>query len=291
MFVLCPVARAVVRAAEERKLRHPEEHDKVKYIVAHGVCSQLRNQNVVVGSRHYVEYDEGIDLDPLRKDIEEQAAMGRSLLYLAEGGKIAGLVAIEDPPRPEAAAVIRALREEGINRILMITGDDERTARAIAGRLGITEFRAQVLPTDKSDIVSELVSQGRHVLMVGDGINDAPALSAATVGVAMTDGTELAQGVANVLLTETSLSGLITAKRLGRRAMQRINSNYFYTMLFNSLFLAGGIFMILTPGISAFLHNMTTVLLSVRAMRRNLQEEDLALPAALATTEPAALEA
>ena len=276
-----PVARAVVRAAEERNLRHPEEHDKVQYIVAHGVCSQLNGMNVVVGSRHYVEYDEGIDLGPLKKDIEEQAAMGRSLLYLAEGGRIAGLVAIEDPPRPEAAAVIRALREEGVDRILMITGDDERTASAIAGRLGIGEYRAQVLPTDKSDVVAELVRDGRHVLMVGDGINDAPALSAATVGVAMTDGTELAQGVANVLLTETSLTGLITAKRLGRRAMQRINSNYFYTMLCNSLFLAGGIFMILTPALSAFLHNMTTVILSVRAMRRNLQDEDLALPQAI----------
>ena len=190
-------------------------------------------------------------------------------------------MAIEDPPRPEAAAVIRALREEGVDRILMITGDDERTASAIAGRLGIGEYRAQVLPTDKSDVVAELVREGRHVLMVGDGINDAPALSAATVGVAMTDGTELAQGVANVLLTETSLTGLITAKRLGRRAMQRINSNYFYTMLCNSLFLAGGIFMILTPALSAFLHNMTTVILSVRAMRRNLQDEDLALPQAI----------
>ena len=276
-----PVARAVVRAAEERNLRHPEEHDKVQYIVAHGVCSQLNGMNVVVGSRHYVEYDEGIDLGPLKSHIEEQAAMGRSLLYLAEGGKIAGLVAIEDPPRPEAVAVIRALREEGVDRILMITGDDERTASAIAGRLGIGEYRAQVLPTDKSDVVAELVREGRHVLMVGDGINDAPALSAATVGVAMTDGTELAQGVANVLLTDTSLTGLITAKRLGRRAMQRINSNYFYTMLCNSLFLAGGIFMILTPALSAFLHNMTTVILSVRAMRRNLQDEDLALPQGL----------
>ncbi|MDO5537327.1 MAG: heavy metal translocating P-type ATPase [Desulfovibrionaceae bacterium] len=267
-----PVARAVVRAAEERNLGHPEEHDKVQYIVAHGVCSELRGKKVVVGSRHYVENDEGIDLSPLADAIERETSMGRSLLYVGEGGVIAGLVSIEDPPRPEAAAVIQALRESGVERILMITGDDERTAKAIAARLGITEYRAQVLPTDKSDVVQSLLDEGRHVLMVGDGINDAPALSAATVGVAMTDGTDLAQGVANVLLTKSSLEGLITARTLGTRAMQRISSNYLYTMLFNSLFLAGGIFMILTPGISALLHNMTTVLLSVRAMKRNLPE-------------------
>lgn len=276
-----PVARAVVRAAEERQLGHPEEHDKVQYIVAHGVCSQLRDMNAVVGSRHYVEYDEGIDLAPLKDEIEKEAALGRSLLYLAEGGKIAGFVSIEDPPRPEAKAVIAQLRSQGVDRVLMITGDDERTAKAIASRLGITEYRAQVLPTDKSDVVQSLVDEGRKVMMIGDGINDAPALSAATVGVAMTDGTDLAQGVANVLLTEASLTGLITARNLGQGAMARISSNYLYTMAFNSLFLAGGIFMILSPGVSAFLHNMTTVLLSVRAMRRNLTEDDLAIPAAI----------
>lgn len=276
-----PVARAVVRAAEERNLGHPEEHDKVQYIVAHGVCSQLRDMNAVVGSRHYVEYDEGIDLAPLKDEIEKEASLGRSILYLAEGGKIAGLVSIEDPPRPEARAVIAQLRAQGVDRVLMITGDDERTARAIASRLGITEYRAQVLPTDKSDVVQSLIDEGRKVMMIGDGINDAPALSAATVGVAMTDGTDLAQGVANVLLTEASLTGLITARNLGHRAMGRIGSNYLYTMVFNSLFLAGGIFMILSPGVSAFLHNMTTVLLSVRAMRRNLTEDDLVIPAAI----------
>ncbi|MDO5537970.1 MAG: HAD-IC family P-type ATPase, partial [Desulfovibrionaceae bacterium] len=271
-----PVARAVVRAAEERQLGHPEEHDKVQYIVAHGVCSMLRGEKVVVGSRHYVENDEGIDLAPLHDAIERETSLGRSLLYVGSGGTIAGLVSIEDPPRPEAKAVIAALRECGVERILMITGDDERTAKAIAGRLGITEYRAQVLPTDKSDVVQSLIDEGRHVLMVGDGINDAPALSAATVGVAMTDSTDLAQGVANVLLTRNSLEGLITAKTLGTRAMQRISSNYLYTMVFNSLFLAGGIFMILTPGLSALLHNMTTVLLSVRAMRPNLPATEAA---------------
>ena len=275
-----PVARAVCRAAEARSLGHPEEHDKVQYIVAHGVCSMLRGEKVVVGSRHYVECDEGIDVSPLHEAIERETAQGRSLLFVAEGGRIAGLVSIEDPPRPEAVSVIAGLKKLGVDRILMITGDDERTAKAIAARLGITEYRAEVLPTDKSDVVQQLIDEGRHVLMVGDGINDAPALSAANVGVAMTDGTDLAQGVANVLLTESSLEGLLTAKMLGIRAMQRITSNYLYTMVFNSLFLAGGIFMILSPGLSALLHNMTTVILSVRAMKRNLPEsqEHDALP-------------
>ncbi len=267
-----PVARAVCRAAEKRSLGHPEEHDKVQYIVAHGVCSMLRGEKVVVGSRHYVECDEGIDVSPLHEAIEKETAQGRSLLFVGEGGKIAGLVSIEDPPRPEAVSVIAGLKKLGVDRILMITGDDERTAKAIAARLGITEYRAEVLPTDKSDVVQQLIDEGRHVLMVGDGINDAPALSAASVGVAMTDGTDLAQGVANVLLTESSLKGLVTAKLLGIRAMERITSNYLYTMVFNSLFLAGGIFMILSPGLSALLHNMTTVILSVRAMKRNLPE-------------------
>ena len=267
-----PVARAVCRAAEERGLGHPEEHDKVQYIVAHGVCSMLRGKKVVVGSRHYVECDEGIDLSPLQESIERETSLGRSLLFVGEGGKIAGLVSIEDPPRAEARAVISGLKELGVDRILMITGDDERTAKAIAARLGITEYRAQVLPTDKSDVVQQLIDEGRHVLMVGDGINDAPALSAASVGVAMTDGTDLAQGVANVLLTQSSLEGILTAKLLGLRAMERITSNYVYTMVFNSLFLAGGIFMILSPALSALLHNMTTVLLSLRAMKNNLPE-------------------
>ncbi len=273
-----PVARAVVRAAEERGLGHPEEHDTVQYIVAHGVCSLLRDRKVVVGSRHYVEHDEGIDLSPLAEAIEEQTALGRSLLFLGEGGRIAGLVAIEDPPRPEAVRVIGALRDAGIDRVLMITGDDERTARAIAGRLGITEYRAEVLPSDKSDIITGLMAEGRHVLMVGDGINDAPALSASTVGVAMTDGTDLAQGVANVLLTQSSLEGLITARLMGRRSMERIRSNFVLTMVCNSLFLLGGVTMLLSPGLSAFLHNMTTVLLSMRAMRPNLREGDLLPP-------------
>ena len=269
-----PVARAVVYAAEERELAHPEMHSDVQYVVAHGVCSLVDGEKVVVGSRHYIEEDEGIDLSPLAGPIADQTALGRSLLFVARGDRVAGLVAISDPPRPEARETIRALYSHGVDRVLMITGDDERTAKAIAGYLGIREYRAQVLPTDKSDIVAALEAEGRHVLMVGDGINDAPALSAASVGVAMSDGTDLAQGVANVLLTRPDLNGIVTAKILGTRSLGRIHQNFIATMALNSLFLAGGITMLLTPGMSALLHNMTTFLLALRAMRKNLRPDE-----------------
>ena len=167
--------------------------------------------------------------------------------------------------------MVQTLKETGVSRIVMMTGDDERTAKAVAERLGIAEFRAQVLPGDKADVVAGLEAEGRRVLMVGDGVNDAPALSAASVGVAMCDGTDLARGVANVLLTRPSLEGLVTARLLGTRVMARIQSNFVCTMLFNSLFLAGGVFQLLSPSASAFLHNMTTVALAARAMRRNLR--------------------
>ena len=241
-----PVARSVVRKAQQENIRHEEEHDEV---------------------RHYIENDEGIDVSPLEKEIVRQTSLGRSLLYLAEDGKIAGMLAIEDPLRPEAVEVIQELRGEGFKRILMLTGDDTRTAKAIAKRAGITEFRAQILPADKAQIVKELSDSGCRVLMVGDGINDAPALSASHVGVAMVDGTDLAQEVANVLLTRPDLHGIVTARRLSRATLNRIHRNFAITLIANSLFIAGGLFMILQPGLSALLHNLTTLGVSLYAMR------------------------
>ncbi|MCR4665973.1 MAG: heavy metal translocating P-type ATPase [Desulfovibrio sp.] len=271
-----PVARAVVKKAQEENLIHEEEHAQVEYIVAHGVASSLHGKKLLVGSRHYVESDENIDVSPLAKEIQEQAELGRSLLYMAEEGKLAGIVAIEDPLRDEAVDVIRKLRQEGFNRIVMLTGDDTRTANAIALRAGITEFKAEVLPTDKADVVKALTDEGCKVLMVGDGINDAPALSTAHVGVAMIDGTDLAREVANVLLTKPDLNGLISARRLARSTMRRIHTNFGATLILNSIFLAGGLFNILPAGTSAVLHNMTTLLISLNAMRPHLHP--LALP-------------
>ncbi len=269
-----PVARAVVRKAQEEGLQHEEEHAHVEYVVAHGVASTLYGQKVRVGSRHYIEHDEGVSVDPMREVLDAQTRLGRSLLYLAIDGRLAGIIAIEDPLRPEAAAVLRGLREAGVRRILMLTGDDRRTARAVAARLGIEEFRAEVLPTEKSDVIQELNAEGCKVLMVGDGINDAPALSASHVGVAMCDGADLAREVANVLLTRPSLEGLLTARRLGCGALSRIRGNFAAAMALNSLFLLGGLFMVLTPGVSALLHNLTTLGITLNAMRPHLPPDD-----------------
>ncbi|SDF52865.1 heavy metal translocating P-type ATPase [Desulfovibrio legallii] len=265
-----PVARAVVRQAAEEGLQHEEEHAHVEYVVAHGVASTLHGKKIRVGSRHYVEHDEGVDLGPLREELERQSAMGRSLLFMSEDNRAAGMVAIEDPLRPEARRVVECLRDLGVRRVLMLTGDDERTARAVAASVGIEEFRAQVLPADKARIVQELTDQGCKVLMVGDGINDAPALSASLVGVAMSDGTDLAREVANVLLTHPSLEGLVSARLLGQRTLRRIRVNFAATMTLNSLFLLGGMFMLLGPGLSALLHNLTTLGVALNAMRPHL---------------------
>ncbi|MFT4300661.1 MAG: heavy metal translocating P-type ATPase [Desulfovibrio sp.] len=270
-----PVARAVVRKADEEGLQHAEEHAHVEYVVAHGVASSLYGKKMRVGSRHYIEHDEGVDLSVLTEAIDEQTSMGRSLLFMSEDGKVAGMVSIEDPMRPEAPRVVEELRGLGFNRILMLTGDDERTARAVAARVGISEYRSQVLPTDKARIIQELTEQGCKVLMVGDGINDAPALSASHVGVAMSDGTDLAREVANVLLTHPNLEGLVNARLLGRRTLRRIHFNFVATLTLNSAFLLGGLFMFMGPGVSALLHNVTTLGVALNAMRPNLPRKAL----------------
>ena len=262
-----PVARAVVRKAEEESLHHREEHAEVEYIVAHGVASQLHGKKVCIGSRHYIHHDEGIPVDCMNKEITRLTNMGHSVLYLSIEKRLAGLIGIEDPIRHESVAVIQNLRKRGIRRILMLTGDDERTAAAVAAKLGITEFRAQVLPEDKAAIIRELQAEGRTVLMVGDGINDSPALSASEVGVTLRDGADLAREVADVVLMDCDLQRLLTAMELGRLTIRRIHSNFGIIMALNTCFLAGGLSGMLQPGASAMLHNLTTVGVSINAMR------------------------
>ena len=265
-----PVSRAVVAAAEERGLAHfDEQHDaEVQYVVAHGICSSIDGRKVILGSRHFVEEDEGVDCSHAAADVAALAAEGKTVLYIAIEGELLGLLGIEDPIREEAADVIRALHERG-KRIVMLTGDDERTAAAVAKRLGIDEYRAQVLPGDKADEVMKLKAEGRRVLMLGDGINDSPALSAADVGMTMRDGTDIAQEVADVV-TAPSLAYILTALDLGEATMRRIRQNVGLSVGLNSAFLAGGLTGILMPAVSALLHNATTIGVCLNAMRPEL---------------------
>ncbi|WP_295478102.1 heavy metal translocating P-type ATPase [uncultured Sutterella sp.] len=267
-----PVSRAIVRQAQERGVFHDDEaHDtEVRYVVAHGICSAVGGRKCFLGSRHFVGEDEGIDLHVAQPVVDRLAQEGKSILYLAVGGRLAGVLGIEDPVRPEAAAAVKALRERGIKRILMLTGDDNRTAAHVAARLGLDGYRAQVLPQDKARHVLELKAQGCRVLMVGDGINDSPALSAAHVGATLRDGTDIAQEVADVVLTRNNLMDLPTAIELGRATMGRIRENFAVSVSLNTCFLAGGLTGFLMPAIGALLHNATTIGVCLNAMRPTL---------------------
>ncbi len=265
-----PVARAVVRQAEIQELHHKEEHGEVEYIVAHGIASQLHGDRVLLGSRHYVCEDENIDVSELDNDVQRLIALGYSLLYIAKGGKAIGVVAIRDTVRPESVEVIKELKELGIKRVVMLTGDDERAAKNMADRLGITEYYAGILPVDKARIVQELQAEGCKVVMVGDGVNDAPALSMANVGVSLRDATDLAQEVADVVLLESNLRSLVIARKLGTKTITRINENFAINMGLNSVFLGAGLFNLVTPTLSAIMHNLTTLGITVNAMRPHL---------------------
>ena len=264
-----PVSRAVVRAAQAQGVNHyNEEHDaEVKYVVAHGICSSVDGQKVIIGSRHFVEEDEKVDVTAGLPHVERLAAEGKSVLYMAHGGKLIGILGIVDPLRPEAKDVIRELKKRGIKRIVMLTGDDTRTAKNVAGQLGITEFRAQVLPTDKASHVLALKKEGCKVLMIGDGVNDSPALSSADVGATLKEGSDIAQEVADVVLTNNNLADLPMAIDLGRATMRRIKENFTVSVGLNTGFMAGGLFGVLTPALGAVLHNLTTIGVCLNAMR------------------------
>lgn len=265
-----PVSRAVVGAAEEAGLEHyTEQHDaKVQYVVAHGICSAVDGHKVVLGSRHFIEDDEGVDTSGAARDVQRLTGEGKTVLYMACANRLIGVLGIEDPIRPEAVEVIAELKRRG-KHIVMLTGDDERTAAAVAAHLGLESYRSQVLPSDKSDEVLRLKAQGRKVLMVGDGINDSPALSASDVGVTLRDGTDIAKEVADVVL-ESSLERLILALDLGSSSMTRVRENVNITIGLNSLFLAGGVLGVLSPMLAALLHNATTVGVCLNAMRAQI---------------------
>ena len=260
-----PVARAVVRAAAQRNLKHRERHAEVEYIVAHGIASSLDGKRVVIGSEHFVIEDEGVSIDDVQRAKIDAEAGDLSVLYLAVDGKLVGAIGIEDPLKPGAAESIAQLRGLGFEHIVMLTGDNERAAARIAGEAGIDEYEANLLPEQKHAYVEQLVSQGRRVVMVGDGVNDSPALSAANVGVAMATGTAIAKEVADITLSDGDLSSLVSLRKLSTSLMRRLDTSFAQVIAFNSALLALGIAGIVTPQASSLLHNASTVALSLKS--------------------------
>lgn len=261
------VARAIVRQAAEEGLFHEERHAEVKYVVAHGIASELEGKKVVIGSPHFVFEDEGILLKEADREKLDAVDSTDSAVYLAIGEDLAGAIFIHDPVRQEAAEVIEALRQTGIQHIIMMTGDGEKAARTACQQLGITEYYARVLPEDKAAKVEEIKAQGRTVIMVGDGINDSPALSAANVSVAMKDASDLAREVADIALLSGELWELVTLRHLSQALMGRISRNYKAIIGFNTSLLLLGLAGILQPTVSAFFHNLSTVAISGTSMR------------------------
>lgn len=263
-----PVGQAVVRASDAKGLKHREEHAKVEFLVAHGIASWWKDKRVLIGSAHFVLEDENVPASPEQRAImDEEAGKGRSLLYLSIGGELAGLILIEDYIRDDASLIVHALKADGVKRVIMLTGDSEKTAANIARRAGVDEYRSGLLPEDKARYIEELRSQGYTVAMVGDGVNDSPALSAANVGIAMAEGADMAREVADIVLVNGKLEGLLLARLISRESLRRIRSGFRTSLFWNSIFLMGGLMGFLVPGISALLHNATTAAIAVSSVR------------------------
>jgi heavy metal translocating P-type ATPase len=261
------VAKAVVRGAAERGLNHLEEHAEVRYIVAHGIATELNGERAVIGSKHFVSEDEGVEITPEQQAEIYEKSGACSVIYLAVGGRLTGALCICDPPRKEAKAAIEQLKRAGIEHVVMLTGDSKKAAEITAQKLGISKYCAQVLPEEKHRYVEQLKSDGANVIMVGDGINDAPALAAANVSVAMSDASDIAREAADITLRSSDLTELAALRNLSKRLMERINSNYRFIVGFNSMLLLSGLAGILTPSMSALLHNASTMLICAKSMK------------------------
>ena len=262
------MARAIVNGAADRGIDHAEEHADVKYIVAHGIATSLNNERAVIGSKHFVIEDENVEMSEEQQAIIDSEGGAASVIYLGIGGKLAGALCISDPPREEAAVAIKRLRETGIHNVVMITGDSQKAAARTAEILGIDTFFAQVLPEDKHRYVEEMKAAGKRVIMVGDGINDAPALAAANVSVAMSDASDIARETADVTLRSENLEDLAELRVLSQKLMDRIQTNYKFIVAFNTGLLVGGFFGFLSPATSAFLHNASTMAICAKSMTR-----------------------
>mgnify|MGYP004716536143 CR=1 FL=1 len=264
------MAKAVVHAAQERGLEHEEMHSRIEYVVAHGISSSVEGKKVIIGSYHFVFEDEKTAIPEEKKYLLESLPLNYSQLYMAIEGRLSAVICIEDPLRPEAADVIRALKKNGISKIVMMTGDNEHTARAIAEKVGVDEFYAEVLPGDKAKFVEREKAAGHKVIMTGDGINDSPALSASDAGIAISDGAELAREIADITVSSDDLYQILILKQISDQLMKRIRRNYRSIVGINSTLIALGVFGIIQPTTSALLHNTSTLLLSLGSMRKLL---------------------
>ena len=265
------MAKAVVDAASKKGLSHEEMHTKVEYIVAHGIATTINGKRTVIGSYHFVFEDEKCVVPAGKEPLFESLPLYYSHLYLAIEGKLSAVICIEDPLRDEAAAVVTSLKKAGISKVVMMTGDSERTASVIAKKVGVDEYYAEVLPEDKAAFVEREKAKGRKVIMIGDGINDSPALSAANVGIAISDGAEIAREIADITVGSDDLYQIVTLKYISNALMKRIKSNYRKIVGFNSGLIALGVAGVLPPTTTALLHNGSTILISVNSMKNLLE--------------------
>ena len=265
------MAKAVVDAASKKGLSHEEMHTKVEYIVAHGIATSINGKRTVIGSYHFVFEDEKCVVPAGKESLFELLPLYYSHLYLAIEGKLSAVICIEDPLRDEAAAVVTSLKKAGISKVVMMTGDSERTASVIAKKVGVDEYYAEVLPEDKAAFVEREKDKGRKVIMIGDGINDSPALSAANVGIAISDGAEIAREIADITVGSDDLYQIVTLKYISNALMKRIKSNYRKIVGFNSGLIALGVAGVLPPTTTALLHNGSTILISVNSMKNLLE--------------------
>lgn len=264
------MAKAVVNAAKERHLDHEEMHSKVQYIVAHGISTTINGKKAIIGSHHFVFEDEQCTIPEGMEERFASLPEEYSHLYLALEGQLAAVICIEDPLRPEAAEVVKQLKECGFEKIVMMTGDSDRTAKAIARKVGVDEYYSEVLPEDKANFVEKEKQEGRKVIMIGDGINDSPALSAADVGIAISDGAEIAREIADITIGADNLQEIVALRMLSTALMKRIHWNYRFIVGFNSGLIGLGVAGILQPTTSALLHNTSTLMIGLKSMQNLL---------------------
>ena len=268
------MAKAVVREAEKKHLVHEELHSKVEYIVAHGISSMLEDKKVVIGSYHFVFEDEKAQIPAEKQELFDHLSAEYSHLYMAIDGRLAAVICIEDPLRPEAAEVVKELKKTGITKVVMMTGDSDRIARTIAERVGVDEYYSEVLPEDKAGFVEKEKAAGRKVIMIGDGINDSPALSASDVGIAISDGAEIAREIADVTIGADNLYEVVTLKKLSNALMKRIRKNYKVIVGINASLIVLGVAGVFQPTTSALLHNTSTLVISMKSMKNLLGKEE-----------------